>query len=109
MLPVSGLQQGSSEPLVPRIKQQRRCDNLLPFVTQKVSPRPRNTNGRIERPFRKSFRDKDFFQSRGDSLCTIVNETSGLWLVHGLFPQVLYFQGDAVLQLVERGLYSKSN
>jgi site-specific DNA recombinase len=44
--------------------------------------------------------------SRGDSLCTLVNETSGLWLVHGLFPQVFYFQGDAVLQLVERGLYS---
>jgi hypothetical protein len=45
--------------------------------------------------------------SRGDSLCTIVNETTGLWLVRGLFPQVLLFEGDAVLQLVQKGLYSK--
>jgi hypothetical protein len=45
--------------------------------------------------------------SRGDSLCTIVNETTGLWLVRGLFPQVLPFEGDAVLRLVKQGLYRK--
>ena len=42
-----------------------------------------------------------------DSLCTFVNETTGLWLVRGLFPQVLPFEGDAVLRLVKKGLYSK--
>jgi hypothetical protein len=47
------------------------------------------------------------FVSRGDSLSTFVNETTGLWLVRGLFPQVLPFEGDAVLQLVQKGLYSK--
>jgi len=42
-----------------------------------------------------------------DSLCTFVNETTGLWLVRGLFPQVLPFEGDAVLRLVQKGLYRK--
>lgn len=46
-------------------------------------------------------------KSRGDSHCTLVNETTGLWLVRGLFPQVLHFEGDAVLRLVQKGLYSK--
>jgi hypothetical protein len=45
--------------------------------------------------------------SRGDSLCTFVNETTGLWLVRGLFPQILSFEGDAVLRLVQKGLYRK--
>jgi len=45
--------------------------------------------------------------NRGDSRCTFVNETDGLWLVLTLFPQVLEFPGDAVLKYVEPGLYSK--
>jgi hypothetical protein len=36
-----------------------------------------------------------------------VNETSGLWLVEGLFPETLEFHGDAVLELVQPGLYRK--
>jgi hypothetical protein len=36
-----------------------------------------------------------------------VDEIIGLPLVMGLFPQVLSFEGDAVLELVERGVYRK--
>jgi len=36
-----------------------------------------------------------------------VNEITGLPLALSIFPQVFDFQGDAVLQLVERGLYHK--
>jgi hypothetical protein len=36
-----------------------------------------------------------------------VNEISGLSLVMTVFPQVYDFHGDAVLELVERGLYHK--
>ena len=36
-----------------------------------------------------------------------MNEIIGLPLALSLFPQVLEFQGDAVLQLVERGVYRK--
>jgi hypothetical protein len=46
-------------------------------------------------------------RSRGDSRYPFVTETTGLWLVRGLFPQVLSFEGDAVLRLVEKGLYTK--
>ena len=45
--------------------------------------------------------------SRGKPLCTFVDEIIGLPLVMGLFPQVLAFEGDAVLELVERGVYRK--
>jgi hypothetical protein len=36
-----------------------------------------------------------------------VDETNGLSLVLGLFPQTMSFDGDAVLVLAEPGLYSK--
>jgi hypothetical protein len=36
-----------------------------------------------------------------------VNEITGLPLALRVFPQVLDFSGDAVLDLVERGLYHK--
>lgn len=52
---------------------------------------------------RKSFPEK----SRDDSRCTFVNETAGVGLVLGLFPQVIHFDGDAVTQFVEPGLYAK--
>ena len=42
-----------------------------------------------------------------DSRCTFVNEIMGINLVRQMFPQLLDFQGDAVLQLVEPGLYRK--
>lgn len=45
--------------------------------------------------------------SRDDSRCTFVNETAGVGLVLGLFPQVIHFDGDAVTQLIEPGLYAK--
>jgi hypothetical protein len=45
--------------------------------------------------------------NRGEPRCTFVNEITGLPLVLSIFPQVLMFSGDAVLQLVERGLYHK--
>jgi hypothetical protein len=45
--------------------------------------------------------------SRGDSLCTFVHETPGWRLARALFPQVIEFTGDAVLKLVEPGLYTK--
>jgi hypothetical protein len=44
---------------------------------------------------------------RGDWRLPFVNETSGLWLVAGLFPETVEFTGDAVLKLVEPGLYRK--
>ena len=45
--------------------------------------------------------------SRDDSRCTFVNETAGVGLVLDLFPQAIHFDGDAVMQLVEPGLYAK--
>jgi hypothetical protein len=36
-----------------------------------------------------------------------VDEIIGLPLALGIFPEVLDFSGDAVLELVERGLYRK--
>jgi hypothetical protein len=36
-----------------------------------------------------------------------VNEIIGLPLALGVFPEVLDFSGDVVLELVERGLYHK--
>jgi hypothetical protein len=45
--------------------------------------------------------------SRGEPLCTFVNEIIGLPLALTVFPQVYDFPGDEVLQLVEQGLYKK--
>jgi hypothetical protein len=45
--------------------------------------------------------------SRGDSLCTFVNETIGSRLLLAVFPQTFAFEGDAVLSLVKPGLYAK--
>jgi hypothetical protein len=45
--------------------------------------------------------------SRGETRCTFVNEIVGLQLALSMFPQVLDFPGDAVLRLVQRGLYRK--
>ena len=44
---------------------------------------------------------------RGETLCTFVDEIIGLPLALGVFPEVLDFPGDAVLKLVEPGLYRK--
>ena len=46
-------------------------------------------------------------RSRGEPRCTFVDETIGLSLALSVFPQVYEFPGDAVLQLVEPGLYRK--
>ena len=45
--------------------------------------------------------------SRGEPSCTFVNEIIGLPLTLTVFPQVYDFPGDAVLALVEPGLYKK--
>jgi len=45
--------------------------------------------------------------SRADSRPTIVNEIAGLRLVLDLLPKTIIFKGDAVLDLVEHGLYRK--
>jgi hypothetical protein len=45
--------------------------------------------------------------SRGEPRCTFVNEIVGLPLMMSLFPKVYDFAGDAVLSLVEPGLYKK--
>jgi hypothetical protein len=45
--------------------------------------------------------------SRADSRPTIVNETAGVGLVLCLLPKTIAFNGDAVLDLVEPGLYRK--
>jgi hypothetical protein len=44
---------------------------------------------------------------QGEPLCTFVNEIIGLPLALSVFPEVYDFTGDAVLPLVERGLYRK--
>jgi hypothetical protein len=44
---------------------------------------------------------------RGEPLCTFVDEIIGVPLALSLFPQVYDFQGEAVIALVERGLYRK--
>jgi hypothetical protein len=45
--------------------------------------------------------------SRGDSLRPFVDETVGVGLALTVFPQTIAFDGDAVLALVEGGLYTK--
>jgi hypothetical protein len=45
--------------------------------------------------------------SRGEPTCTFVNEIIGLPLALSIFPKVYEFSGDAVLELVEPGLYKK--
>jgi hypothetical protein len=57
--------------------------------------------------FRNQWRDLSLRNIRGEPLCTLVNEIIGLPLALSLFPQVYDFQGEAVLHLVERGLYRK--
>ena len=44
---------------------------------------------------------------RDDSRCSFVNETARARLALELFPQLLHFEGDAVLQLVQPGLCAK--
>lgn len=44
---------------------------------------------------------------RGEPRCTFVIENMGLSQALDIFPQVLEFHGEAVLQLVETGLYHK--
>ena len=46
-------------------------------------------------------------KSRGEPLFTFVNETVGLPLALTVFPQAYDFPGEAVLGLVEPGLYRK--
>jgi hypothetical protein len=45
--------------------------------------------------------------SRADSRPTFVNEIAGVGLVLRLLPKTITFKGDAVLDLVEPGLYRK--
>ena len=45
--------------------------------------------------------------SRGETRCPFVNEIAGVGLARRLFPERYPFAGDAVLQLVQPGLYSK--
>lgn len=46
-------------------------------------------------------------QCRGEPRCTFVNETLELSLALSVFPEVYDFPGEAVLELVEPGLYRK--
>jgi hypothetical protein len=48
-----------------------------------------------------------FLSSRGEPRCTFVNEIIGLPLALSVFPRVYEFPGEAVLELVEPGLYKK--
>jgi hypothetical protein len=50
---------------------------------------------------------KDYSVSRADSRATFVNEITSLQLVRAIFPQTIYFKGDAVLSQVEQGIYKK--
>ena len=44
---------------------------------------------------------------RAGRISPFADETPGLPLVFGLFPQANAFEGDKILRLVERALYSK--
>jgi hypothetical protein len=59
-----------------------------------------------QRESRKSLRLNGFC-SRADSRPTFVNEMAGVGLVLRLLPKTITFKGDAVLDLVEPGLYRK--
>lgn len=56
--------------------------------------------------WRKSL-SENVLDDRGDTRCTFVNEITGLNLVLSLFPQVIEFTGDMILQYVQPDLYSK--
>src|ERR1700720_1901189 len=45
---------------------------------------------------------------RGEPRCTFVDEIMGSPLLVNVFPKLYEFQGDAVLELVEPGLYQKA-
>ena len=47
------------------------------------------------------------YLSRGDPRLTLVNETAEVHLALSLFPRTLEFPADAVLELVEPGLYKR--
>jgi hypothetical protein len=68
----------------------------VPRISRK-KPIARNDDG----PSQKS--------SRGDWIRTFVNEKSGLHLALSVFPEVYEFPGEAVLALVEPGLYKKKH
>jgi hypothetical protein len=59
-----------------------------------------NEKGRLTSPVNRP-------SNRGESRCTFVNEIIGLPLALSVFPQVFDFPGEAVLELVEPGLYRK--
>jgi hypothetical protein len=69
-----------------------------------VYPNP----GEQKKASRKLF-SRLVLQCRGEPRCTFVNEIIGLPLALSIFPEVHEFPGDAVLELVERGLYRKGS
>lgn len=69
--------------------------------------RPCKSSNPANRDSRNRWRDFVLRRSRGEPLCTFVTEIIGLPLALTVFPQVYDFPGDAVLQLVQPGLYKK--
>jgi hypothetical protein len=59
------------------------------------------------KPFDQLAKRLKIKNSRGERPCTFVSEIIGLPLALSVFPKVYDFSGDAVLSLVEPGLYKK--
>jgi hypothetical protein len=46
--------------------------------------------------------------SRGDSPCTLLNETAEQRLIRLILPQPIHFTGDSIMRLVKPGLYANT-
>jgi hypothetical protein len=46
--------------------------------------------------------------NRGDSPCTLLNETAERALIRLILPEPVHFTGDAIMRLVQRGLYANT-
>ena len=47
-------------------------------------------------------------KNRGDSPCTLLNETAERRLIRLILPEPVHFTGDAITRLVQPGLYANT-
>jgi len=62
----------------------------------------------MRKPFDALVEGLSVFSSRGDSRCTLLNETAEQRLTRLILPQRIDFAADAVTRLVAPGLYANT-
>lgn len=81
---------------------------LLEMVCLNFSLHDVNLDMTLNKVFSALTEDLVLAENRGGPRTPFVNEISGSKLLLRIFPQTIDFAGDAVLSLVEKGLYKKS-